>query len=119
MATSWRSCVIVATDVEGLASFWQRASGLEIAFAKPDEVVLTEGGQASRHPGLVIMSGDKSNGSVLHLDLNSDDIDRDSSDLVDSGATLVADHGDEWKMFKDPEGNLFCVRRVESSSPDL
>ena len=48
--------------------------------------------------------------SRLHLDLNTTDLDAGVLDLLTLGATLVSDHGVEWKTLQDPEGNVFCLR---------
>lgn len=48
----------------------------------------------------------------LHLDLTSDDLDAAVADLVEAGATRVADHeidGFAWVVLADPAGNQFCL----------
>ena len=77
MATGWRSCVIMTQEVAHLAAFWSLASGLTPAFEDDNEVVLTSDGTPGRHPGIVIMAGQPSSNSAVHLDLNSDDVPAD------------------------------------------
>ncbi len=110
MATAWRSCVIMTQDVARMAAFWRLASGLRPAFEGDDEVVLTSDGTPGRHPGIVIMAGQPSSDGAVHIDINSDDMLADLSRLLREGATLVADHGEDWKMLHDPDGNPFCLR---------
>ena len=48
----------------------------------------------------------------LHLDLNAPDLDAARDDLLDAGASLIAEHGDEsfrWVTLADPQGNQFCI----------
>lgn len=111
----WRSCVIEAVDVAALARFWQGATGFARAVERPDEVVLTGDGQVDSYPGIVIVKVSTDSERVssrVHLDLNSTDLATDLPRLLALGASLVADHGDEWKTLDDPEGNLFCVRQT-------
>lgn len=55
--------------------------------------------------------------NLLHFDLTADtDLDQAVRELLDAGATLVGDRGDEsfrWVTLADPQGNQFCVAAGE------
>lgn len=55
----------------------------------------------------------------LHLDLGSTDFDAAVTQTLALGATRADDiyAGDRWQVFRDPEGNEFCVLRPAAVSP--
>lgn len=49
----------------------------------------------------------------LHFDLKITDYDKAIEELIALGATRADDvyNGDGWQVFRDPEGNEFCIIR--------
>ena len=48
----------------------------------------------------------------LHIDIHVVDVEAEAARLVELGATItdrVAEHGLQWVVLADPEGNEFCV----------
>lgn len=50
----------------------------------------------------------------MHFDIHVGDIEAEASRLVGLGAVLVqpkvlSEHGNNWVLLRDPEGNEFCV----------
>jgi glyoxalase superfamily protein len=55
----------------------------------------------------------------LHLDLYSDDREREVDRLVEAGAKRHRqsyDPGDDFRVLEDPDGNLFCVVQLPKGS---
>jgi hypothetical protein len=48
----------------------------------------------------------------VHVDLETDDREKETARLLELGATRGADHdeyGQSWTVMADPEGNEFCI----------
>jgi catechol 2,3-dioxygenase-like lactoylglutathione lyase family enzyme len=110
------STVVNCADIETMTDFWSEALGLV-----PNQ---REVGDVFR-----VLSGDRVNLSLqvastpvsardqMHLDLYSDDPDRQVERLVALGAVWVREENDPedtYVVLRDPEGNEFCVCSVDS-----
>jgi predicted enzyme related to lactoylglutathione lyase len=105
------SIVIDVKDFPRMMSFWQAALGY--APRRPpdpadDFVVLRD--PAGRGPNVSI-DGMEPYRNRLHLDLYTDQPEREIQRLLDLGATLFREReeGEDFVVLADPEGNLFCV----------
>lgn len=101
-------------DPERLAAFWSAAIGVEpdpggseffvsIGTTRPD---------VSPNWFFANVPEDKIAKNRVHLDLEADDPAAEVERLVSLGATHVAskaEHGHEWSVLNDIEGNEFCV----------
>jgi predicted enzyme related to lactoylglutathione lyase len=52
--------------------------------------------------------------SRVHLDIEPDDIEETTSWIVANGGSRapagdVSEHGESWRVMRDPEGNEFCL----------
>ena len=104
-----------ATDPARLAEFWAAALGYtdlgEVGVFFPlgsdderDVLLVIQRVAEPRSPGK----------NRLHLDVHVDDLATEVARLEALGATLVTtearcEHGHEWHVLADPEGNEFCV----------
>lgn len=116
-------------DPERLARFWSEALGFPVAQVGPGLVRLAGSG-APNAPDLLVLAGDPTGGSALHLDLAADDVDAEVGRLCSLGATLVdppsasgptarTANGIAWVVLADPDGNEFCVGAIPERDPDL
>ena len=104
------------SDPDTLAQWWLDAVGGELNAVAPGEFVMV-----AQPSGLALgfqKVPDPTPGkNLLHFDLTADtDLDQAVRELLDAGATLVGDRGDEsfrWVTLADPQGNQFCVAAGE------
>jgi Glyoxalase-like domain len=102
-------------DLNGAASFWGAALGMELRQLPADE--------AHRYVQLVdpqdrlhVEVQTVTHASRVHLDIEADDIEAEVSRLEALGATRVAQVSTWWVM-QAPTGHRFCV--VRKSSPNF
>ena len=111
MAVTWEQVVVDARDPARLARWWAETLGYKIVAEAPDEVEI----RRSEHetPGLIFVPvpDDKTVKNRLHIDLRPEDQEAEVERLVDMGARPVdiGQHGVDWVVLADPEGNEFCV----------
>lgn len=99
-------------DKHTLAAFWCALLGTTVRGEFGQFLGLHP--SAEGHPRLVFQQVDEpvQTRSRLHLDLESHDLEADTTRAVELGATVVqdvADFGVRWRVLADPEGNLFCL----------
>jgi Glyoxalase-like domain len=102
-------------DPSSLATWWQRLIGGEIGVDDDGDVRL-EGGPV---PILFLRVPDrKATKNRLHFDLRVDDYESAIAQAIDLGATPADDIfvGDRWRVFRDLEGNEFCIIRPKSDA---
>jgi catechol 2,3-dioxygenase-like lactoylglutathione lyase family enzyme len=110
------STVINSADIESMTSFWCGALGLVPDTTGPDDdfrVLRGERGNLS----LQLAATPVTARDQMHLDLYSDDVESEVARLVGLGAVWVRsveEPDDSFVVLRDPEGNEFCVCRVES-----
>ncbi|WP_433472465.1 VOC family protein [Spirillospora sp. CA-142024] len=98
--------VIDAVDLERMALFWSRLLDLEITRREDEWISLGSGLALQRVPE------PKSVKNRLHLDLVADDLESACARAAELGAVPAgALREDLWQVWKDPEGNEFCICR--------
>jgi predicted enzyme related to lactoylglutathione lyase len=107
--------VLDCHDPESLAAFWSRALGYELIGGAGSYLLLLPAGGAEG-PQLLLQRAPepKQMKNRMHFDIHVADIEAESSRLVDLGAERVqpealSEHGNNWVLLQDPEGNEFCV----------
>jgi catechol 2,3-dioxygenase-like lactoylglutathione lyase family enzyme len=116
MAIRLGSTVVNCADLETMTDFWGRALDLVPDHRDPDDdfrVLQGDGVQIS----LQLAKTPVTARDQMHLDLYSDDVESEVARLVGLGAVWVRsveEPDDSFVVLRDPEGNEFCVCRVES-----
>lgn len=106
--------VLDCRDPSSLAPFWARALGY-IELGKVDNyVLLAPNGQPGPNLLLQQVPEVKSAKNRMHLDIHTADIEGEAVRLEQLGARRVeaeplSEHGSNWVLMADPEGNEFCV----------
>lgn len=116
------SVVFDVHDVERMSRFWIGVLGY--AWRDPPDVdggVLTD--PRRRGPNVAVSRTEEPHpdGYRIHLDLYTDEPEREVERILALGATLhrAREAGEDFAVLADPEGNLFCVvdkRPAPSSS---
>jgi predicted enzyme related to lactoylglutathione lyase len=107
--------VLDCTDVDAQARFWTAALGYRQAGAAGQYVNLGPSeGAVGPHLLLQGVPEPKVAKIRLHLDLLVEDVDAEVARLEALGAARAPDepfdeHGHQWVVMTDPEGNEFCV----------
>ena len=106
--------VLDCAQPEALAEFWSGAlgwvtlgeAGNYVAVADPEGVA----------PALLLqrVPEPKSGKNRMHLDIHTPDIEAEATRLEGLGATRqepeqMSEHGTNWVLMADPEGNEFCI----------
>ncbi len=98
-------------EPRALAEFWSAATGRKTVDDWGDFVRLAPG-QGGIRLAFQAVPEDKAGKNRVHLDIHSDNMAETVRDLVELGASLVAEHASTtttWTVMQDPEGNEFCV----------
>ena len=116
MASRIHAITIDCLDAERLAEFWAAALGYERR--EPSSEFLDLGDPHEARPRLLFqrVSEPKSVKNRVHLDLTAEDEEAEVGRLVTLRATRVGRierDGGGWTVMVDPEGNEFCVERVQ------
>ena len=127
MSLRWYSMVVDCHDIEAQARWWAEVLGWRVLFEQDDGYVIVPGYVTMEMlaetpwdrvgPGMVFVRvpEDKTVKNRLHIDLaphTSDDRDAEIRRLLGMGATRADVHQSPdvgWDVFRDPEGNEFCV----------
>ncbi|HWD23951.1 MAG TPA: VOC family protein [Acidimicrobiales bacterium] len=108
--------VFDCADADRLAEFW-----IEALDYVPDRAVANFRSIVPRDPTrgcpkivFHIVPEPKHGKNRVHIDIKADDVEAEASRLSHLGATRltagkVQEHGQEWIVMQDPEGNEFCV----------
>jgi predicted enzyme related to lactoylglutathione lyase len=106
--------VLDCADPARLAEFWSAALGYSNAGAAGAYVALSP--TAGSGPKLLLqrVADPKATKNRMHLDIEAVDIEREAERLVGLGAQrmnddIFSEHGSNWILMADPEGNEFCV----------
>ena len=105
--------VLDCEDPVALAPFWAAVLGYRVeASGLPYTVLVGDG------PELLLQAvpEPKTGKNRVHLDIRTDDLDREVERVVALGAQIVDDGpveeaGWRWRILADPQGNEFCVLR--------
>lgn len=106
--------VLDCQDPTALAAFWTAALGY-VSFGEAGAyVVLFPDGRPGPKLLLQQVPEPKTVKNRMHLDIDAVDIEAEATRLEALGALRVADdpiheHGTDWILMTDPEGNEFCV----------
>ena len=106
--------VLDSQDPSKLAPFWAQALGYIELENVDNDVLLAPDGRPG--PNLLVQQvpDTKSTKNRMHLDIYATDIEREAARLERLGASRVeqfSEHGSNWILMSDPEGNEFCVCR--------
>src|SRR5690242_10878347 len=113
MAVHVQNITFDCDDTAKVGAFWSAALDRALD-PSPNEHIHTIGmtdGMLPRWFFLKVPEG-KTAKNRMHLDLGTDDREKEVERLLDLGATHVADKdewGIRWTVLQDPEGNEFCV----------
>ena len=103
-ASSFKDLCLDAADARLVGRFWAAALGQNLEDAGAPDTVVT--GPNFVDLWINVVPEPKAVKNRVHLDLYVPDV----GALLDFGATVVADHGeDEWMVLADPEGNELCA----------
>lgn len=106
--------VLDCRDPQALAAFWAEALGY-VEIGPAGAYVLLMDPEGIR-PKLLLQGvpEEKTTKNRMHLDIDAADIDAEAARLEALGAQRLAaepqhEHGTNWILLADPEGNEFCV----------
>src|SRR5215208_5430359 len=113
------SIVVWVADIPRAAAFWAGVLGYVVrgrndAVVDPGTkwVVLTDPRRRWANLSLQLSSEPKRGRNRLHLDLYTQDQEREVARLIGLGATRLPwdyEEGDDFVVLADPDGNEFCV----------
>jgi predicted enzyme related to lactoylglutathione lyase len=106
--------VLDCTNPEALAPFWSAALGYSIVGAARSYVMLVDTDGVRPKLLLQAVPEAKSSKNRMHFDIETADVGGEASRLESLGARRLEDgvrseHGSNWVIMADPEGNEFCV----------
>lgn len=106
--------VLDCVDPEALAAFWAQARDYEIVGGAGAYVMLLPKDPGAPQLLLQRVPEVKSTKNRMHLDIHVADIDAEATRLERLGAKRVSstafdEHGTQWHLMADPEGNELCV----------
>lgn len=110
-----RTIIINTEQPQHLVTFWSSFLGVEIQKDEPDSGIVwlcpdTEGGV---NLGFQRVHAKLGHHTEMHLDIAVAGLDRAQRRIEDLGGRLVQrntlDHGFEWRVCADPDGNEFCI----------
>jgi predicted enzyme related to lactoylglutathione lyase len=113
--TAHLGLVLDCREPEALAAFWAEALGYEcVGSAGNYFLLLPPHGQTGPQLLLQQVPEPKSGKNRMHFDIHVVDIETEASRLLGLGAVRVqpetlSEHGNNWVLLQDPEGNEFCV----------
>src|SRR5579859_2106503 len=106
--------VLDSADPEALGEFWAEALGLQRLGAAGNYVLL--GSPSGALPKLLLqrVGEPKATKNRMHLDIETPDVGNEVERLEAIGARRIEneprnEHGNQWVVMADPEGNEFCV----------
>ena len=106
--------VLDCTDPEELAKFWAPALGYQVVGGAGAYVMLLPNEPGAPQLLLQRVPEPKAAKNRMHLDIHVADIDAEAVRLEGLGAKRVSssafdEHGTQWHLMTDPEGNELCV----------
>jgi predicted enzyme related to lactoylglutathione lyase len=106
--------VLDCSDPTELARFWSEALGYTTLGGAGNYVMLVD--PDSVRPKLLLQAVPeaKTTKNRMHLDIETPDVEDEATRLESLGARrleedLRTEHGSNWVIMSDPEGNEFCV----------
>jgi predicted enzyme related to lactoylglutathione lyase len=114
--------VLDCHDPERLGTFWSQALGYDV-IGEAGNYVLLLPPDGEKGPQFLLqrVPEPKETKNRMHFDIHVPDIEAEASRLVELGAVRVklealSEHGNNWVLLQDPEGNEFCVCDAGSSA---
>ena len=106
--------VLDCLEPQALAEFWREALGYTVAGSVENYTLLVDAGGAGPQLLLQKVPEERRGKNRMHLDIDATDIEAEASRLQRLGARpvrgeAVCEHGTNWILMADPEGNEFCV----------
>ena len=106
--------VLDCTDPAELARFWSGALGYTTVGGAGSYVMLVDPDRVRPKLLLQAVPEAKTTKNRMHLDIETPDVEHEAARLESLGARRVEDgvrseHGTNWVIMADPEGNEFCV----------
>ena len=106
--------VLDCTDPNALAQFWSEALGYTTLGGAGNYVMLVDTDGAQPKLLLQAVPEAKAGKNRMHFDIETHDVDSEASRLETLGARRLeagvrSEHGSNWVIMADPEGNEFCV----------
>ena len=116
--------VLDCHDPEALAPFWAAALGYVSLGSVGSYVLLLPDGRPGPKLLLQRVPEDKAGKNRMHVDVEVPDIEGLATRLEGMGAQrlrsdAVTEHGSQWILMADPEGNEFCICDGGQSSGTL
>jgi predicted enzyme related to lactoylglutathione lyase len=109
------TAVLEVADMGRAVAFWTQALGYVTSYESPEYTALKHPKDPARFRiGFQPQEGGKREVNRVHLDLATDDKEREAKRLEGLGATRVPDweYGTDepnWLVMRDPDGNEFCL----------
>ncbi len=106
--------VLDCTDPDRLAQFWSQAIGYTTLGSAGSYVMLVDPDGVRPKLLLQAVPEAKSSKNRMHFDIEAADVAGESTRLESLGARRLEagvrnEHGTNWVIMADPEGNEFCV----------
>jgi predicted enzyme related to lactoylglutathione lyase len=106
--------VLDCTNPDRLARFWSEALGYTTVGGAGSYVMLVDAEGIRPKLLLQAVPEAKSSKNRMHLDIETPDVDTEASRLESLGGRRLEtgirnEHGTNWVIMADPEGNEFCV----------
>ncbi|MQA25899.1 MAG: VOC family protein [Micromonosporaceae bacterium] len=113
MTITMGSITIDCSDPRGLAEFWTKALGYEVAQDHGDgEYLMLAPLGGGTGLNFQRVPEPRTGKNRVHVDFAAEDRQAEVARLVGLAATVAAEHtvpGFGWTVLQDPEGNEFCV----------
>ena len=117
MAIDLAAVTFDARDAAALAGFWSAVLGRPVdEGAGPYFASISPGGTSQPLFMFIAVPEAPSAKSRTHLDFAAVDQEAEVARVLALGATRVGDHaehGHEWTVLADPEGNPFCIAKAQ------
>jgi len=106
--------VLDCTNPEGLSTFWSAALGYTIVGKAGSYVMLVDPDGVKPKLLLQAVPEPKAAKNRMHLDIDTSNVEGEVERLEALGAKCLeaearSEHGTNWVIMADPEGNEFCV----------
>jgi predicted enzyme related to lactoylglutathione lyase len=106
--------VLDCTNADALARFWSDALGYSVLGGAGNYLMLVDADGVSPNLLLQAVPEAKTAKNRMHLDIHTPDVDDEVARLESLGARRLeaeirTEHGMNWLIMADPEGNEFCV----------
>ena len=115
------SVMIDGNNIETLAAFWSKVLGVGERMRFPGYIWLESTIKGGPTLAFQQVPEEKQVKNRVHLDFSVEDPEALVTRVEELGGSRLADHeieGFHWTVLGDPEGNEFCVAKVDPTSPE-